>query len=81
VTVLKNGKQTVTPVATGLVGASTTEVTSGVSAGDVVVEPTISVSASTSSGTGGGLGGGGFGGGGFGGGGGGAFFRGGGAGG
>jgi hypothetical protein len=75
VTILAGGKQTVTPVTTGLVGASTTEIASGVKVGDVVVEPTVSVTASTgSTGTGGGFGGGGFtrgggGGGGFGGGG------------
>ena len=75
VTILANGKQTTTVVTTGLVGTSTTEVLSGVKAGDVVVEPTISVTASSSStstgfsgrtfgaGAGGGFGGGGFGGG------------------
>ena len=74
VTVLANGKQTVTTVTTGLVGASTTEILTGVKVGDVVVEPTVSVTAGTGSATtgfgggafpraGGGLGGGGFGGG------------------
>jgi HlyD family secretion protein len=51
VTVLANGKQTSTVVTTGLVGASTTEVLTGVKEGDVVVEPTISVTASSSSST------------------------------
>ena len=71
VNLLVNGKQTVTTVTTGLVGTSTTEVLTGVKAGDVVVEPTVSVTASTSTSTGGTgrtFGGGGFGGGGFGGG-------------
>ncbi len=68
-----NGKQTMTTVTTGLVGTSTTEVLTGVKAGDVVVEPTVSVTAATSTSTGLGTGrtfggGGGFGGGGFGGG-------------
>jgi macrolide-specific efflux system membrane fusion protein len=62
VTILKNGKQTITPVTTGLVGTSTTEVLTGVAVGDVVVEPTVSVTASTSSSATGGFGGGGFGG-------------------
>jgi macrolide-specific efflux system membrane fusion protein len=59
VTILKNGKQTITPVTTGLVGTSTTEVLTGVAVGDVVVEPTVSVTASTSSSATGGFGGGG----------------------
>ena len=49
VTILANGKQTTTVVTTGLVGTSTTEVLTGVKVGDVVVEPTISVTAATSS--------------------------------
>ncbi len=57
VTLLANGKQTVTTVTTGLVGASTTQIVTGVKAGDVVVEPTVSVSASTSTGATGGFGG------------------------
>ena len=57
VTILANGKQTVTPVTTGLVGASTTQILTGVKAGDVVVEPTVSISAATSSGATGGFGG------------------------
>jgi hypothetical protein len=68
VTVLANGKKTVTPVTTGLVGTSTTQILSGLNAGQVVVEPTVSISTSTTSSTGfggrGGFGGGGFGGGG-----------------
>ena len=75
VTILANGKQTVTPVTTGLVGASTTQILTGVKAGDVVVEPTVSISAATTTGATGGFGGAGggfrggagFGGGGFGG--------------
>jgi multidrug efflux pump subunit AcrA (membrane-fusion protein) len=51
VTVLAHGKQTTTVVTTGLVGASTTEVLTGVKEGDVVVEHTISVTASSSSST------------------------------
>ncbi len=78
VELLQNGKTTVTPVTIGLVGASTTEIVRGLAKGDVVVEPTVNVTAATAStGTGtGGLGGGGgiFGGGG-GGGGAGAIFR------
>jgi HlyD family secretion protein len=74
VTVLANGVKKVTRVTTGLVGDSTTQIESGVKAGQVVVEPVASVAASTTGATGlGGLtGGGGFGGfgGGFGGGGG-----------
>ena len=66
VQLLQNGKTTVTRVTTGLVGNSDTQILSGLTAGEVVVEPTVTVVGSTSaSGTGGG---GGFGGGGFGGG-------------
>jgi len=74
VSLLQNGKTTVTRVVTGLVGSSSTEIVSGVAAGDVVVLPTVSITAAsstatTSSGFGGfaGTGGGGFAGGGFGG--------------
>jgi len=77
VELLQNGKTTLTPVTTGLVGASTTEIVSGLKKGDVVVEPTVSITAASSSSTGTGAFGGG-GGGIFGGGGGGAVFRGGG---
>jgi multidrug efflux pump subunit AcrA (membrane-fusion protein) len=63
VTILSGGKQTVTTVTTGLVGTSTTQILTGVKAGDVVVEPTVSVTASTSSSSTNSLGGGGFGGG------------------
>lgn len=49
VTVLENGKKVVQPVTTGLVGASQTEIVSGLQAGQVVVEPTVSVSATTGS--------------------------------
>jgi multidrug efflux pump subunit AcrA (membrane-fusion protein) len=43
VEVLHNGKTTVTRVVTGLVGNSDTQIVSGLKAGDVVVEPTASV--------------------------------------
>ena len=77
VTLLRAGKQITQVVTTGLVGDQTTEITSGVNQGDVVVAPSVSIS-STGAGTGtnrtgGGIGGGGgvfFGGGGGGGGGG-----------
>jgi macrolide-specific efflux system membrane fusion protein len=75
VQLLENGKATVTPVTTGLVGNASTQILSGLKAGDVVVEPTVTISAASASGTGAGVGGGlgglggGFGGGGFGGGG------------
>ena len=74
--VLRNGKTTVTRVVTGLVGNSDTQIVSGLKAGDVVVEPTASVTStgagsSSSAGPGGASGfpGGGFPGGGLGGGG------------
>ncbi|HUY72666.1 MAG TPA: HlyD family efflux transporter periplasmic adaptor subunit [Gaiellaceae bacterium] len=71
VELLVGGKTTVTPVTIGLVGNSSTQILSGVKAGDVLVEPTVSITAASSSAsTGAGLGGGG---GGFGGGGGGGF--------
>ena len=74
VTLLQGGKQTTKTVVLGLVGSSTTQILSGVSVGQVLVEPTVSASSSTSSsspssgslstgGLGGGFGGGGFGGG------------------
>jgi multidrug efflux pump subunit AcrA (membrane-fusion protein) len=76
----QNGKQTTRTVTTGLVGDTTTQILSGLSVGNVVVEPSVTVSNSTGSGTTGtgtgtsrglgGLGGGGGGFGGFGGGGG-----------
>jgi multidrug efflux pump subunit AcrA (membrane-fusion protein) len=81
VDVLSSGQSTPTRVQTGLVGSSSTEVVSGLHAGDVVVLPTVNVAAaSTSTSTTGGFGGGGGGffGGGGGGFGGGAFTRGGG---
>jgi HlyD family secretion protein len=66
VSVLQNGKQTTARVTTGLVGSSTTEILSGIKAGDVIVEPTVSVSSSTTTTSSSSLGGGGFtGGGGF----------------
>ena len=79
VTVLRNGKQVVTPVVAGLKGDDATEITSGLQAGDTVVLPTLNItglgsSASSTAATGAGgrfraagLAGGGFGGGGFGG--------------
>jgi multidrug efflux pump subunit AcrA (membrane-fusion protein) len=70
VKVLSDGVQKTTPVTLGLVGTSYTEITSGLTEGQKVVEPTASVTASSSSSSsgvpsfgGGGLGGGGFGGG------------------
>jgi HlyD family secretion protein len=73
VTVLANGVKKVTTVTTGVVGDSTTQIESGLKAGETVVEPEASVSASTGATTTGGFGGltggggfGGFGGGGFG---------------
>jgi multidrug efflux pump subunit AcrA (membrane-fusion protein) len=47
VELLQNGATTVTPVTTGLVGNSDTQILSGLKAGDVVVEPTVTVAAST----------------------------------
>ncbi len=44
VTVLKNGKQTTQTVTTGLAGDTETQIASGLSAGDVVVEPSVTVS-------------------------------------
>jgi multidrug efflux pump subunit AcrA (membrane-fusion protein) len=61
-----SGTQTTTPVTLGLVGTSYTEIASGLTEGQKVVEPTASVSASSGTSTvGGGFpgGGGGFGGG------------------
>jgi multidrug efflux pump subunit AcrA (membrane-fusion protein) len=83
VSVLKDGKQTSQAVTTGTVGDTSTQITSGLSAGQVVVEPSASASSTGSGGTAGSTGrtgtgggffggaggfGGGFGGGGFGGG-------------
>jgi multidrug efflux pump subunit AcrA (membrane-fusion protein) len=48
VKILVNGVQTTTPVTLGLVGSSFTQVTSGVSEGQTIVEPTATVSATTS---------------------------------
>lgn len=50
VELLKNGKQTLTPVTTGLVGNSVTQIVSGLSSGDVVVEPSVTVSSGTGTG-------------------------------
>jgi macrolide-specific efflux system membrane fusion protein len=81
VQLLQNGKPAVTRVVTGLTGNAATEIVSGLSKGDVVVLPTVTITAATAAapaaggglgGAGGGLGGagglGGGGGGGFGGG-------------
>jgi multidrug efflux pump subunit AcrA (membrane-fusion protein) len=76
VTVVQNGKQSARTVTTGLTGDSTTQIVSGLSAGDQVVVRSAVVTPSTTSAAGqqsrgfggGGFGGGGFGGGGFGGG-------------
>jgi HlyD family secretion protein len=66
VTLLRSGKQIVQTVTTGLVGDQTTEIISGVSQGDTVVTPTVSITGTgtgtgaTRTGTGtGGIGGGG----------------------
>jgi multidrug efflux pump subunit AcrA (membrane-fusion protein) len=66
VKVLSKGVQKTVVVTLGIVGAPFTQITSGVSQGETIVEPTASVGAATSSGTSGptgGFGGGGFGGG------------------
>jgi multidrug efflux pump subunit AcrA (membrane-fusion protein) len=44
VTVLRSGKQVVTPVVAGLKGDDATEITSGLAAGDTVVLPTLAIS-------------------------------------
>jgi L-fucose isomerase-like protein len=62
VELLQNGKTTVTRVTTGLVGNSDTQILSGLKAGEVVVEPTVTVAASTGTATTTAGGGGGFGG-------------------
>jgi multidrug efflux pump subunit AcrA (membrane-fusion protein) len=67
VKVLRKGVQKTVDVTLGIVGSSYTQITSGVSEGETIVEPTASVSAATSSSgvtaSTGGFGGGGFGGG------------------
>ncbi|HLN06514.1 MAG TPA: efflux RND transporter periplasmic adaptor subunit [Acidimicrobiales bacterium] len=52
VTVLKNGAQVTTRVTVGLVGNSTTQILSGVTAGEELIEPTATVSPSTTGSTG-----------------------------
>ncbi|MGH9115010.1 MAG: efflux RND transporter periplasmic adaptor subunit [Acidimicrobiales bacterium] len=52
VTLLKEGRQTTKVVTAGLVGDTTTQITSGLSAGDVVVEPSVTATGSTSTGGG-----------------------------
>ena len=67
VELLQNGKTSVTPIRTGLVGDSSTEIASGLQNGAVVVIPTVSIAATATSTTGtgaSGFGGGTFGGGG-----------------
>jgi multidrug efflux pump subunit AcrA (membrane-fusion protein) len=44
VELLKNGKQTLTDITVGLVGDSTTQIASGLTVGEVVVEPSVTVS-------------------------------------
>ncbi|MEN0014962.1 MAG: hypothetical protein AAGC46_16450 [Solirubrobacteraceae bacterium] len=48
VTVVANGERTTKQVTTGIVGTSTTQIVSGLSAGDVVALPTLSAASSTS---------------------------------
>jgi multidrug efflux pump subunit AcrA (membrane-fusion protein) len=57
VTTLVNGTQSTHPVVVGLVGSSTSQILSGVTLGEVVVEPTVSVAATTATTTGAGAGG------------------------
>ncbi len=45
VSLLTNGKQTTRSITVGLVGDSTTQILSGLSAGDVVIEPTVAATA------------------------------------
>jgi multidrug efflux pump subunit AcrA (membrane-fusion protein) len=49
--VLRDGETSVTRVTTGLVGNSTTEIVSGLRLGDIVVEPTVTITASSSTST------------------------------
>jgi biotin carboxyl carrier protein len=51
VTVLKNGKDVTTLVTVGLVGSSTTQILSGVTAGEKLVEPTATISSSGTTGS------------------------------
>ena len=50
-TLLKNGKKVTQPVTLGLEGDTTTQIDSGLVAGDTVIEPTASVSTSGSTST------------------------------
>lgn len=52
VQLLRNGRQTTQVVTVGLVGDSTTQILSGLSPGDQVVEPTVTVSGAGTTGTG-----------------------------
>jgi len=63
VNLLQNGKEVATAVQTGLVGTNTTEITSGLKAGDKVVLPTTATRTTVTGGGGRGFGGGGGGGG------------------
>jgi len=51
VTILKNGKDVTTRVTVGLVGNSTTQILSGVTAGEKLVEPTATISSSGTTGS------------------------------
>lgn len=51
VELLKNGKQVLTPVTVGLVGDTDTQILSGLSAGEQVAEPSVTVSSSGATGT------------------------------
>jgi multidrug efflux pump subunit AcrA (membrane-fusion protein) len=51
VKLLSKGQQVTTPITVGLVGTTDTEVTSGLTEGQAVVEPTATVSAATSGAT------------------------------
>ena len=52
VSVLRSGKQTIQPVTTGLAGDTSTQITSGLSAGDVVVQPSVTASGTGTGSTG-----------------------------
>ncbi|MGZ4384076.1 MAG: efflux RND transporter periplasmic adaptor subunit, partial [Gaiellaceae bacterium] len=52
VTVMRNGQETAVPVATGLKGDSTTEIVSGLKAGDQVVLPTATLASGSGLSTG-----------------------------
>jgi hypothetical protein len=56
VTLIRSGKQIVQAVTTGLVGDQTTEIVSGVTQGDIVATPAVSVTTGAGTGTGTGTG-------------------------